>query len=57
MALSESKLERWQIDRDRQSKQHPVDHLISGRISRGEHYRRKNNGVALRTFRAIARWP
>jgi hypothetical protein len=41
----------WFEARNRQSEQHPADHML--RMSRGDHYRRKNNGVALRTFQAV----
>jgi hypothetical protein len=45
-------IEQWIADRARQAAQHP-DHTVR---SRGDHYRRKNNGIALRTFQSIARW-
>jgi len=50
--LSREGLDQWRADRARQAAQHP-DHTVS---SRGDHYRRKNNGIALRTFRSIALW-
>lgn len=60
MRLNSNKVAEWKADRRRQSRQHPADDLIGphrrGRgvsFSRGDHYRRKNNGTALRTFRAI----
>lgn len=42
----------WRADRARQAAQHPGPAVRS----RGDHYRRRNNGIALRTFRAIALW-
>jgi hypothetical protein len=51
--MSQRQLVRWFIDRQRQSEQHPADHLL--RMSRGDHYRRKNTGVAYRTFLSIRR--
>lgn len=56
-------LERWFADRKRQAEQHPDDQLImryrqrGERWSRGDHYRRKNNGIALRTFQHVRRLP
>jgi hypothetical protein len=44
--------DQWRADRLRQSAQHPGPAVRS----RGDHYRRRNNGIALRTFREIARW-
>lgn len=50
--LSPTGIDVWRSDRARQATQHPISTVTS----RGEHYRRKNTGIALRTFRAIARW-
>ena len=49
--LTESQLAQWRTDRERQS-------LLGTNIapwvrSRGDHMRRLNNGVALRTYRHI----
>jgi hypothetical protein len=53
-SLNSNQLARWRADRRRQSRQHPNDHDLSlQRVSRGDHYRRKNNGIALRTFKAV----
>jgi hypothetical protein len=57
--LTRDGIEQWIEDRARQAAQHPIDNRVARRgvkWSRGDHYRRKNNGVALRTFRSIARW-
>lgn len=51
-ALSEEGLRQWLTDRMRQSAQHPGPAVRS----RGDHYRRRNNGIALRTYQAIAKW-
>lgn len=45
----ERKLEEFYEERARQATQHPGPTM--GR--RGDHYRRRNNGMALRTYRAI----
>lgn len=52
--MSEAQLTEWLADRARQASHHPAPHVRS----RGDHYRRKNNGIALRTFRNIIapRW-
>jgi len=53
--------EQWLEDRARQATQHPSDAAPIRNVrgekprSRGEHYRRRNNGMALRTFRVITR--
>jgi hypothetical protein len=48
--MTQRQFDQWTEDRARQAAQHPGP-SING--SRGDHYRRKNNGIALRTFRAI----
>lgn len=58
MALTQQQLARWFADRQRQSEQHPDDQALAlQRVSRGDHYRRKNNGVAYRTFLAAQGLP
>lgn len=49
MKLTTTQIAQWMADRARQSTQHPISTVRS----RGDHYRRKNTGVALRTFRAV----
>lgn len=52
--LTDRQFDRWLADRERQATQHPDDQkLAESGWTRGDHYRRKNNGVALRTYRAI----
>jgi hypothetical protein len=54
--LNTNQIARWTADRRRQSKQNSPDDQYLGnvlRLSRGEFFRRKNNGVALRTFLAV----
>ena len=56
--MTEREFDRWVEDRERQSKQHPHSGGLNRRGVRwsvGDHYRRKNNGIALRTFRGITR--
>lgn len=61
--MTNRQLETWKEDRARVAAQHPDDAAVTRRSargvrwSRGDHYRRRNNGIALRTFRAIVRWP
>ncbi len=61
--MTEQQIQQWLEDRRRISEQHPGDDTPTRRSargkrwSRGDHYRRKNTGIALRTFRAITRWP
>ena len=50
--LNPAGLAQWRTDRTRQAAQHPGPAVRS----RGDHYRQRNNGMALRTFRMIARW-
>jgi hypothetical protein len=53
-------LPAWKVDRARVAAQHPHPAGYSRRgekFSVGDHYRRRNNGIALRTFRAIAGRP
>jgi len=47
--MTADQLIQWLDDRARQQKQHPGPTVMS----RGDHYRRKNTGTALRTFRII----
>jgi len=47
--VSETQHNQWLADRARQSEQHPSETVRS----RGDHYRRKNNGVAYRTYLII----
>lgn len=53
--LNERQLEQWHEDRERVAAQHPHwgGRGRGVRWSRGDHYRRKNNGIALRTYRTI----
>ena len=44
--MSGEQHDKWLIDRTRQSEQHPTPTVRE----RGDHYRRKNNGVAYRTY-------
>ncbi len=54
--LTHRQLVNWFVDRHRQSEQHPDDQLVmkyrqrGESFSRGDHYRRKNNGIAYRTY-------
>lgn len=57
--LAHRQLVGWFIDRHRQSEQHPDAQMTARRgvsFSRGDHYRRKNNGVAYRTFLSRKAW-
>lgn len=45
-------IDQWRADRERVAAQHPGPTVRS----RGNHYRRRNNGIALRTFRSIKQW-
>jgi hypothetical protein len=61
--LSYRQLVGWFIDRHRVSEQHPDDQMIGphrrGRgfsFSRGDHYRRKNTGIAYRTYLSRKAW-
>ena len=56
MGMTQRQYDRWCEDRDRQSKQQPDDQrLAEAGWTRGYFFRRKNNGIALRTFLAIVR--
>ena len=64
MALTDRQLVQWFIDRHRQSEQHPDEQATNsharGRgvsFSRGDHYRKKNNGTAYRTFLGVQGLP
>lgn len=49
--MTPAQLEEWRQDRARVAAQHPGPTVRS----RGYHYRRKNNGIAYRTYRLIKR--
>src|SRR3954468_18096402 len=54
LMLSHRELGRFFIDRHRQSEQHPDDGALARMgVSRGEHYRHRNNGMAYRTFLGV----
>lgn len=58
--LNDRQFDRWLEDRARVAAQHPADggrQIRGAAWSRGDHYRRKNTGIALRTYRHIRSTP